>query len=327
VLVASDAIGMGLNLNIKRVIFSETSKYDGESVRPLLPTEVKQIGGRAGRFQSRFPTGRVTCFGSNADLRFLGDALGAELEPLSACGLLPTAEQLEGFARSGGESLKFSKLLRLFFETTRTDTGHYFVCSVDELYRTARLLDPIDLTIADRLDFCIAPVDTSDTRIAGAFFAYAKAYANAAPVRVGVRAPRGIVPRSDREISVLEGTHAILDVYLWLSQKFGEAAFVERDHAQRARNAVGELISEGLAGRLVAARTAEVAGRGGARGGSLKDYGASSARSGHGRRPTKEGGKPAAAVVTEASAEERRATRRKRRLAKQVLRSLPLKSE
>jgi ATP-dependent RNA helicase SUPV3L1/SUV3 len=46
VLVASDAIGMGLNLNIQRVVFASLAKYDGEQVRPLEPTEVKQIAGR-----------------------------------------------------------------------------------------------------------------------------------------------------------------------------------------------------------------------------------------------------------------------------------------
>jgi ATP-dependent RNA helicase SUPV3L1/SUV3 len=35
VLVASDAIGMGLNLNIRRVIFSAMNKYNGESMQPL----------------------------------------------------------------------------------------------------------------------------------------------------------------------------------------------------------------------------------------------------------------------------------------------------
>jgi ATP-dependent RNA helicase SUPV3L1/SUV3 len=50
VLVATDAIGMGLNLPIRRIIFANTSKFDGVSNRLLNETEVKQIAGRAGRF-------------------------------------------------------------------------------------------------------------------------------------------------------------------------------------------------------------------------------------------------------------------------------------
>ena len=50
VVVATDAIGMGLNMPIKRVVFLDTMKFDGEEVRTLLPEEVQQIAGRAGRY-------------------------------------------------------------------------------------------------------------------------------------------------------------------------------------------------------------------------------------------------------------------------------------
>ncbi|WP_109563768.1 helicase-related protein [Jannaschia seohaensis] len=49
-LVATDAIGMGLNLDIKHVAFSATSKFDGRRMRPLMPHELAQIAGRAGRY-------------------------------------------------------------------------------------------------------------------------------------------------------------------------------------------------------------------------------------------------------------------------------------
>lgn len=49
VVVATDAIGLGVSLPIKRIIFCATSKYDGEDFRNLRPDEVKQIAGRAGR--------------------------------------------------------------------------------------------------------------------------------------------------------------------------------------------------------------------------------------------------------------------------------------
>ncbi|CAN4092924.1 unnamed protein product [Withania somnifera] len=45
VLVASDAIGMGLNLNISRIIFSTLKKFDGVEVRDLTVPEIKQIAG------------------------------------------------------------------------------------------------------------------------------------------------------------------------------------------------------------------------------------------------------------------------------------------
>src|SRR6185312_3664663 len=48
-LVATDAIGMGLNLDVDHVAFAGTRKYDGQVHRDLTPSEMGQIAGRAGR--------------------------------------------------------------------------------------------------------------------------------------------------------------------------------------------------------------------------------------------------------------------------------------
>ena len=50
-LVATDAIGMGLNLDLNHVAFAETRKFDGRQFRKLEPYELAQIAGRAGRYQ------------------------------------------------------------------------------------------------------------------------------------------------------------------------------------------------------------------------------------------------------------------------------------
>ena len=49
VLVTTDAIGMGVNLPIRRVVFMSIRKFDGEEMRELTSQEVKQVAGRAGR--------------------------------------------------------------------------------------------------------------------------------------------------------------------------------------------------------------------------------------------------------------------------------------
>lgn len=49
IVVSTDALGMGVNLPIRRVVFLETKKYDGKKYRNLNHSEVKQISGRAGR--------------------------------------------------------------------------------------------------------------------------------------------------------------------------------------------------------------------------------------------------------------------------------------
>lgn len=60
ILLATDAVGMGLNLNIGRIVLTSSTKYDGKVNRTLTSSEVRQIAGRAGRFNSRFSNGVVT---------------------------------------------------------------------------------------------------------------------------------------------------------------------------------------------------------------------------------------------------------------------------
>lgn len=59
VVVATDAIGMGMNLPIERIVFLENDKYDGETRRPLNAKEIQQIAGRAGR-RGSFDVGYYT---------------------------------------------------------------------------------------------------------------------------------------------------------------------------------------------------------------------------------------------------------------------------
>ncbi|MEM6973320.1 MAG: helicase-related protein [Pseudomonadota bacterium] len=50
-LVATDAIGMGLNLDVDHIAFAGTQKFDGHRFRHLMPNEIGQIAGRAGRYK------------------------------------------------------------------------------------------------------------------------------------------------------------------------------------------------------------------------------------------------------------------------------------
>ena len=58
VLVATDAVGMGLNLNIRRIVFTTLQKNNGDGVEGISVSAIKQLAGRAGRrnrCESRFP--------------------------------------------------------------------------------------------------------------------------------------------------------------------------------------------------------------------------------------------------------------------------------
>ncbi len=51
-LIATDAIGMGLNMDINEIFFSNLKKFDGKKTRRLNLVEMSQIAGRAGRFKN-----------------------------------------------------------------------------------------------------------------------------------------------------------------------------------------------------------------------------------------------------------------------------------
>jgi ATP-dependent RNA helicase SUPV3L1/SUV3 len=73
-LVATDAIGMGLNLGIQHVAFASARKFDGREERQLAPAELGQIAGRAGRHL------QDGTFGTLAPLPAFGDALRRAIE-------------------------------------------------------------------------------------------------------------------------------------------------------------------------------------------------------------------------------------------------------
>ncbi|MBS6396086.1 MAG: ATP-dependent helicase [Clostridiales bacterium] len=62
VVVSTDAIGMGLNLPVRRIVFVQTEKFDGKNVRPLNVSEILQIAGRAGRY-GMYDTGYINAMG------------------------------------------------------------------------------------------------------------------------------------------------------------------------------------------------------------------------------------------------------------------------
>ncbi len=73
-LIATDAIGMGLNMDVDHVAFAENSKFDGRVPRRLTPAELAQIAGRAGRHMND------GSFGVTMDCRPFDDEVVAAIE-------------------------------------------------------------------------------------------------------------------------------------------------------------------------------------------------------------------------------------------------------
>lgn len=78
VVVATDAIGMGINLPIRRIVFMNTVKFDGTDKRRLRAEEIRQIAGRAGRY-GFYDTGYVQ---SAMDMEYVGKKLEEPFYPL-----------------------------------------------------------------------------------------------------------------------------------------------------------------------------------------------------------------------------------------------------
>ncbi|KAG1736906.1 P-loop containing nucleoside triphosphate hydrolase protein [Suillus paluster] len=90
VMIGSDAIGMGLNLKIKRIIFETLHKFDGTTERPLSVSQIKQIAGRAGRYGLHGePGGFVTTLHAH-DLSMLHSAISCQPDPIMFAGISPT---------------------------------------------------------------------------------------------------------------------------------------------------------------------------------------------------------------------------------------------
>ena len=172
-LVASNAIGMGLNLAIKRIVFHSISKFNGIAREKLSVADVKQIAGRAGRFRtahqaksadtsnktgSSTPVGFVTCL-HDEDLPYIQKALGQEPEPLTAAGIFPPIHVVEEYAARLPKGLPFEYILgRLVRESTYHP--RYMLCDLRDKVEIIRTIESVEkLTPGQRYTFAAAPVD------------------------------------------------------------------------------------------------------------------------------------------------------------------------
>jgi ATP-dependent RNA helicase SUPV3L1/SUV3 len=164
ILVATDAIGMGLNLPIRRVLFSTMVKFDGIADRTLGESEVHQIAGRAGRYGIH-EEGFVGVLddAEPTALRVLKDLLPqVPRAPRDfKAPVAPNGWHVDTIA-SRLHLNKLRAVLGVFVEQLRLDDAHFAVAELEQMLELAEQLDvsAARLSLKERFIYAQAPVDT-----------------------------------------------------------------------------------------------------------------------------------------------------------------------
>ncbi|KAI9821668.1 MAG: RNA helicase [Pycnora praestabilis] len=280
VLVASDAIGMGLNLSIKRIIFQNTWKYNGRQFKQIAISDIKQIAGRAGRYRTAEEGARsenglrtdpnvddstdsvvdpippaknlglVTALNDN-DLLIVQEAMESEAQPIQSAGIFPPSHIVQRFASYFPKKTPFSYLLRRLHELSQMHP-RFHLCLIEEQVAMADILQPVEqLTIADKMIFCMSPARCRDPETTPIVQAFARCVVgNGSGALLDI--PEMNLELLDQEttadneyLSKLESLHQSLILYLWLSYRF-RGVFVSRPLAFHVKRMAEEKIHEVL---------------------------------------------------------------------------------
>lgn len=237
VVVATDAIGMGLNLPVKRIVFLQAEKYDGVSRRPLLVSEVKQIAGRAGRF-GIYDTGYINAMGSE-ELSYIRECYEAEEEPVSQVNL--------GFPQILLDiEAPMDELLKIWHDVTPTEP--FVKENIDEalyLYEQAKrqkaLIDGFENKhILYRMITC--PIDIKDRWVVALWLQYCKTYT----ADVSLEKP-ALYRDKSRGIMQYETYYKQLDLYYQFShrmQKVIDKEWLERER-EKTEMAIMRYLTKG----------------------------------------------------------------------------------
>ena len=124
--VATDAIGMGLNMDIDHVSFAATAKFDGRQMRELNPSELSQIAGRAGRYLNN---GTFGCLTEGADYQ---------------TGLVP--EMVFAIENHQFAPLTVIQWRNAFIDFSRAETVIRSLCQTPERIGLTRTMEKLDMS-------------------------------------------------------------------------------------------------------------------------------------------------------------------------------------
>lgn len=233
VVCATDAIGLGLNLPLDRVIFYETDKFDGEIDRPLTDAELLQIAGRAGRGPNA--TGWVAAL-SPRDGRRIETAL-AQPQQTPEPDQLPAAPT-PMHVRAIADHLELDRLVPIleFFRTRLTFPGGTFFPDVqDDVFAAAELVDTYaaSLPVEERYALACTPIDLDEDLFRSTFADWLEQLAAGKKAKFPARLDTG------SGLESLEETLKLITVYRWLALKFPQT-FTDLAHVEQLRREATE---------------------------------------------------------------------------------------
>ncbi|KAF3425615.1 hypothetical protein E2986_05162 [Frieseomelitta varia] len=252
VLVATNAIGMGLNLHIRRIIFysitQPTVNEKGEvEIDTISVSSALQIAGRAGRYGTQWSKGFVTTF-KPEDLPLLKNLLQQTPEEIHRAGLHPTADQIELYAYYLPNA-PLSNLINIFIALCELDHTLYFICNLDDFKFLADTIQHIPLSLRTRYVFCCAPINRKIPLSCSMLLRYARQCSKNEPATIlWLREQINWPPKTPLNITQLlhlESLFDVLDVYLWLSYRMPDL-FPDADAVRKLQEELDKIIEEGI---------------------------------------------------------------------------------
>lgn len=252
ILVATNAIGMGLNLHIRRIIFysliQPTINKKGEiDIDIISVSTALQIAGRAGRYGTHWSKGFVTTY-KPEDLSLLKKLLEQTPQDIHQGGLHPTADQIELYSYYLPNAA-LSNLINIFIALCEVDDSLYFICNLDDFKFLADMIQHIPLPLSMRYLFCCAPVNRKIPLTCNMFLKYARECSKNEPITIlwlskQIQWPPAI-PSNLSELLRLEGIFDILDIYLWLSYRIPNL-FPDGDSVRNLQYELDKIIEKGI---------------------------------------------------------------------------------
>jgi ATP-dependent RNA helicase SUPV3L1/SUV3 len=244
--VATDAIGMGLNLPIRRVIFANIHKFDGVAPRPLNATEMRQIAGRAGR-HGLYDTGYVTVLEDDEQWHLQAMLQVDDTVPLFALPIAMGGGDIEALSQQIPTWRLAECVEYLHNQYARQQDQQHLQWQVTTLqYQQALLIDEVapTLSMRDKYRLMCAPLAIQ--------VPIARDYFMQCVTAVATQQPRSLPNMPDwlngQQAQYLEQAELIcqhLSLYSWLSYQYPQV-FPDRALIDDARKKLNAYISRAL---------------------------------------------------------------------------------